>query len=518
VNHWYTKLIAIVLGLALVITWSSCRKDFDYAPSSGNLEFSKDTVFLDTIFTNIGSSTYTLKVYNRSSDDILVPFIGLESGQSSSYRLNVDGMAGKEFTNIPLLAKDSLFVFIETTFDVAQTFENEFLYTDDIIFGNGSNAQEIPLVTLVKDAVFLYPRELSDGTKETLVLGLDEEGNEISIEGFLLETDELQFTNEKPYVIYGYAAVPDGNTLSIEAGARIHFHKNSGLIVSSGASLLVNGLLSEDQELLENEVIFEGDRLESSYANEPGQWGTIWLREGSINNSISYLTLKNATVGLRVEGDDLLTTPTLTLTNSQIYNSLDTNLWAIKASVVAENMVLGGAGNISFHANSGGKYRFAHCTLANYWNNGFRSGVTLALDNFIQSTTGETITRDLENADFINCIIDGTQSIELSLQQDTNAAFNFSFRNCLLRFNDSNNQFTDNPLFNFEDTGLYENIIFNSDPDFTKPFENQFQIGANSAALDAADSNIVPPIPSDILGVNRTLNPDIGAYENLADN
>lgn len=517
-NRWYVRLTVIVLGLALAISWSSCRKDFDYAPSSGNLEFSKDTVFLDTVFTNIGSSTYTLKVYNRSSDDILIPFIGLESGQNSSYRLNVDGSAGKEFNDVPLLAKDSLFVFIETTFDVSLTFENEFLYTDDIIFGNGSNAQEVPLVTLVKDAVFLYPQEFSDGTTETLVLGLDEEGNEIRVEGFFLEPDELFFTNEKPYVIYGYAAVPDGSSLSIEAGARVHFHKNSGVIVNTGASLQVNGLLSEDQELLENEVIFEGDRLEPTYASEPGQWGTIWLREGSMNNSVSYLTLKNATVGLRVEGDDVLTTPTLLLRNSQIYNSLDSNLWAIKASIIAENTVLGGAGNISFYGNSGGKYNFTHCTLANYWNNGFRSGVTLALDNFMPSANGETIARDLENADFVNCIIDGTQSIELSLQQDSNAAFNFSFKNCLLQFNDPNDQFIDNPLFNFEDAGLYQNIIFNQDSDFTKPFENQFQIEVNTAALDAADPNIIPPIPTDILGTDRTLNPDIGAYESVVQN
>jgi hypothetical protein len=51
--------------LASVILWSSCRNDFETVPSTGNLEFSQDTVFLDTIFSNIGSSTYNLKVYNR---------------------------------------------------------------------------------------------------------------------------------------------------------------------------------------------------------------------------------------------------------------------------------------------------------------------------------------------------------------------------------------------------------------------------------------------------------------------
>ena len=80
---------------------------------------------------------------------------------------------------------------------------------------------------------FLYPATLSNGTKETLVLGLDENGNEIRVEGFLLETNQLQFTNEKPYVIYGYAAIPEGNTLTVDAGARVHFHKDSGLLVNS---------------------------------------------------------------------------------------------------------------------------------------------------------------------------------------------------------------------------------------------------------------------------------------------
>jgi hypothetical protein len=82
------------------------------------------------------------------------------------------------------------------------------------------------------------------------------------LEGRELNNDELTFTNEKPYVIYGFAAVPSGRTLTIEAGARVHFHENSGLVVQSGASIHVNGALSIDQERLENEVIFEGDRLE----------------------------------------------------------------------------------------------------------------------------------------------------------------------------------------------------------------------------------------------------------------
>ena len=66
-------LFLFIIGLAISLT--SCRKDFVFEPNTGGLEFSKDTVYLDTVFTNIGSSTYRLKVYNKSDKDISIPKI-----------------------------------------------------------------------------------------------------------------------------------------------------------------------------------------------------------------------------------------------------------------------------------------------------------------------------------------------------------------------------------------------------------------------------------------------------------
>ena len=162
-----------IYGLALfacLVLWSSCRNDFETVPTTGNLEFSRDTVYLDTVFTNIGSSTYNLKVYNRSNDDINIPSLRLNQGETSDYRLNVDGLPGRIFTDIQILAKDSIFIFVETTFDINSIpgGGNDFLYTDQILFDGGGAQQKIELVTLVQDAVFLYPADLGDGTVETL--------------------------------------------------------------------------------------------------------------------------------------------------------------------------------------------------------------------------------------------------------------------------------------------------------------------------------------------------------------
>ena len=227
--------------------------------------------------------------------------------------MNVDGMIGtgtligKEFENVELLAKDSMFVFIETTIDIQPlvTNETQFLYTDAIEFGIWTNTQKVELVTLVKDAVFIYPNKDANGVVETLVFDVDGDGvdDETNVQGRFLEDSELTFTNEKPYVVYGYAAVANGKTLDINPGARIHFHANSGLLITENASLHINGLPSLDAELLENEIIIQGDRLEPLYEDIPGQWEAIWLLNGSTNNTINHATIKNGTVGILSDGN-----------------------------------------------------------------------------------------------------------------------------------------------------------------------------------------------------------------------
>jgi len=93
-------------------------------------------VYLDTVFSNIGSSTYTLKVYNRSNKDIKIPTIKLGKSDSK-YRMMVDGMTGVDednngvgdgriFNNVELLAKDSLYIFIETTAKISDANPTDF--------------------------------------------------------------------------------------------------------------------------------------------------------------------------------------------------------------------------------------------------------------------------------------------------------------------------------------------------------------------------------------------------------
>ena len=514
------RSIYFTLSLTALIFWSSCRKDFVFTPSSGSLSFSKDTVYLDTVFSNIGSSTYTLKVYNNSDTNILIPSLKLSNGQDSNYRLNVDGMIGngtligKEFENVELLAQDSMFVFIETTIDIQPLVANEtqFLYTDAIEFGTGANTQKVELVTLVKDAIFIYPNK-DEGVIETLLFDVDGDGvdDETTLQGRFLEDSELTFTNEKPYVIYGYAAVDTGKTLNINPGARVHFHADSGLLITENASLHINGLPSLDPELLENEVIFEGDRLEPLYENISGQWQTIWLFSGSTDNIINYATIKNGTIGILSDGnqDD----PTkLEVTNSQIYNHSNFGVLGRATSIIAENIVINNSGLSSFAGTFGGNYNVTHSTIVNYWSTSSRQFPALLLNNFIVDAENTVTTNPLMSANFTNCIIYGNDSPELLLENENSEVFNFKFTNSLIYFDDPNGNFS-SAEYDFNNTTLYENVRFNNDPQFLDPSSNKLNIPIGSPAEGAG--TISGNLTKDITNTTRNSPPDLGAYNTI---
>lgn len=501
------KYIQSVLIIIIIVAISSCRKDFSTVLNSGKLEFSKDTVFLDTIFTNIGSATYNLKVYNRSNNAIRIPEIKLENGTASNYRLNVDGIPGKIFPDIEILANDSIFIFVETTVDVT-TVTNP-LYTDKILFDNGDNQQDVDLVTLVQDATFIFPgRDPISRKIDNLTL----DGKATEIQGRFLEDSELTFTKDKPYVIYGYAAVPANKTLTIEAGAKIHFHRNSGILVDKGGSLKVNGTLNE-------KVSFEGDRLQSSFSRVPGQWGTIWMRPGSRDNEINHAIIKNGVVGVLVDSLGTNNNPTLRIRNSEVYNHSSFGILGREANIEGSNLVVGSAGQVSFAGTVGGIYNFTHATFANYWNNGLRNLPAVLVNNFFTSRNdaGQQIIqpRNLNAANFTNCIIYGNNNVEFVLDKVNGGTFNYSVENCLIRFDDFNNAFANNAELDFSNMAHYRNIILNENPNFRTPFREDFIIGANSAAINRAKAS---SISLDILGVNRTAAPDIGAYQHITFN
>ena len=506
----WLRIIGVLLAIALT---KACDYDLSFSPAqTQDIRFSSDTVYLDTVFTSIGSSTYNLRIYNQANHNIKIGSIRLGQASDSQFRLNVDGMHGQDFNDVEILANDSIYVFIETTVNIKDYAANapEFLYNDQLLV----DEQTVELITLVKDAIFLYPKR-EDGFKEMIPLGTDEEGNAFGIEGFYLEDNELIFTNERPYVIYGYAGVPSEKTVRFEAGARIHFHDNSGLIAAESSSVHVLGEQSADAEMQEGEVIFEGDRLEPFFENIPGQWGTIWLTAGSTNHIFRHATIKNASVGILMDYNDKTENPTLVLEQTQIHNSSAVGLWAKTGHVRAVNSIFGNAGNASFFGNIGGSYEFTHCTFANYWNRSFRSTPAVILNDYVPISETEDFVMPLEKAVFANCIIDGNQTVEFGVEQKGDQELSFSLDHTALRFSPADETIYENPYYDFSSSTLYPKLILNKQTAFHQPSTNDFRISQESEVIGLGKSTHAASVPVDLNGVDRTNLPDLGAFQHL---
>ena len=518
----------------LIISLSSCRNDFEFQPSKGGLTFSKDTVYLDTVFTNIGSSTYRLKVYNKSDNDISIPKIQLAKGTSSKYRMMIDGLTGEDgdasgigegkiFNDVELLAKDSMFIFIEVTADVASANPTDFLYTDKIEFHNISGApQTVELVTLIQDAYFIYPQRSDvDGefSYETINLGFDDNAESVIAVGSNLDENdpingnEYEWNNSKPYVVYGYAFVPDGKTLTVNPGARVHFHANSGLIISKNATLKINGSLSTT-DALENEVIFEGDRLEPDFSDVPGQWGAIINHSTSAENSINHLTIKNATVGILSQNLALFTdtsSPYLNIKNSQIYDCANIGILARKSTIEGSNLVINNAGQATLACTYGGTYNFTNCTFNNRWPSSQQ--VAVLINDYVETETTIFANNPVNNFAFKNCIIYGSNQNELLIDKKGTNPFNYTFSHCLIKSNNTNNNAFYPPVdtTNYTNCLIANNSVINN-PKFLDVDTNQLNIEEDSGAINGGLFD--PLVPEDILGADRTIsNTDIGAYQ-----
>ena len=480
--RWALPVFAII---ALFST--SCKKDI--LNTDGALTFSADTVIFDTIFTTVGSATRQFKIYNPSKDEVKISSIMLAGGQQSKYRMNVDGVAGISFNNISIPGKDSLFVFVDVTLDPNNAGDPA-IVTDSIIFNTNGTIQDVDLVAFGWDADFTYPNVFD---------------NPIGPYRFL--DCNITWTSAQPHVIYGWAVVPEGCTLTIEAGARVYSHKGSGIIVDEGGTLIVNGTP-------QNQVVFASDRLDDFYEDQAGEWNTIWLYAGSLNNEIHGAIIKNGNIGVRVDSLAANSNPNLLMTNTIIENMAGISLLSIEATIEAYNCVFGNAGQYSAALTRGGAYDFYHCTFGNYWVNGNRQTPAVLLNNWIEAD-GTIFTYDLQRAYFGNCIVYGNNQTELGLDKNISASFNFKFDNCLMRIN-----FNDDEPINVSSSSEFSNTIYNQDPLFIDPSENNFALDSSiSPAFDAGSASItnfnLSILGSDVVGNPRPFgsNPDIGAYE-----
>jgi hypothetical protein len=401
--------------LVVVLFVVSCKKDKLTTDPSATVRFSQDSVLFDTVFTTIGSSTRNIRIVNDNNQKINISSIQLQSGGTSGFKLNVDGLPGTSFSDIEIAAHDSIYVFIQV--NVNPTNQNSpLIITDKINVTVNGNSKSLKLEAWGQDAYYHRPTNVikfKDGSYLPY--------STISTQSNVTVT----WPNDKPHVIYGYLVVDEGQKLIINAGTRVYLNYKAGLWVYKYGELKVLGQKG-------NEVFFQGARREADYADEPGQWDRIWINEGSVNNVIDYAVIKNGFVGIQAEPLDTIGTPArLKLTNTKIQNMSKWGLYSVGFNIYAANNVISNCQEHSLNILLGGTYTFLHCTFANFWEKqGVREKATVNINNYYENNVFP-----MDSAYFGNCIIDGKREEELIVDVHTHNTYptNYTFSSSWLK-------------------------------------------------------------------------------------
>jgi len=477
--------LSILLLTYVYFSFTGCKKDKLLTDPNAKLTFSTDSILYDTVFTQAGSTTRQLHVVNNNSQKVKISSINFQSGTNSVFIVNVDGQKGKSFTDIEIAAHDSMYIFIQVYINpTIQT--NPFVIQDALIFEINGNTQKVVLEAWGQNAYYHYPTnaiKFKDGSY--LPYSVISPSTNVTV----------TWPNDKPHVIYGWCVVDSAQTLIIPAGTKIYFYQNAGLWTYRYGTLKVQGQKG-------NEVIFQGYRRESEYADEPGQWDRIWINEGSVNNEIDYAIIKNGYIGVQA---DLLTNNynadprRLRITNTKIFNMKKWGLYSLGYNIYGGNNVIGNCKEQCVNLLLGGNYNFIHCTFGNFWSKDSRETPCVNINNYSDGTVFP-----LDTCYFGNSIIEGSMGSELALDlkyTDVNFLpkhkFNYS---CIKIGSTTDSHFTNckfSQSINFVNAGSYDFSITDGN-------------SANINFSNATDANL---FPNDINGTSRLTNPDAGAYK-----
>ncbi len=446
----------------------SCKKESYITSPDASIGLSSDTLFFDTVFVTKGSVTKSFKIINTNDQKLRLSDVKLAGGAASPFKINIDGVAAAEASDLEINGNDSMYVFVQVNVNPNDV-RTPFIIEDSIRISFNGNTRWMQLRAYGQNAIFLKDERISTNTT---------------------------WIDSLPYVITGSLIVDSNVTLGIDKGTRIYVHAT--------APVLVYGTLHAEGSVAKP-VVFSGDRTDEDYRDLPAAWPGIYLMPSSENNFLKHTIIRNAYQGVILQGLPAGINPKLRMTQSVVENIYDAGILSLNSSVEADNSLIANCGsNITLLL--GGNHSFTNCTVASYGNIYFahKNPVLQATDFYEQA--GTLYTADI-SATFTNCIFwgdNGSVDNEVFLARKGTGIFDVQFQNSIYKAKDAvpNASFTNcllntPPLFDSINTskGIYD-----------------FRINLN-AGSPAVNAGIVTPFLYDLEGKLRDAQPDIGCYE-----
>ena len=383
------KTIALLI-LSAVILLTACRKDSFITSADARITVTADTLKYDTVFPTTGSVSQFFKIVNENNQKLRLSSVKLMGGSGSAFKINVDGVATVEATNIEIEANDSVYVFVQVNVN-PNAANLPFVIRDSIRISYNGNNRLVQLEAWGQNAHFFRNKEI---------------------------TVDDTWNNDLPYVILGYLHVNANKTLTINKGCRVYVHADAPIIVDG--TLQVNGLKDTVDR-----VYFRGDRLDDPYKNYPASWPGIYFSATSKDNLFTYAVIKNSYRSVAVQ-DPSPDPPNakVILNECVIDNSYDYGIIASNSSITARNCLISNCGkNIALI--KGGTYSFIHCTVASYSNPYIQHTDPVLLVTNFDATGAKPL-----DALFRNCIFWGENGIvdsEVVALKNNAAAFSARF-------------------------------------------------------------------------------------------
>lgn len=462
------RLSYIILSISFLFIVSCADNDDFSTDSSLQLTFPKEAVSLGTVFMEVPSPVRIVKVYNPNNKSITFDEIALDDSENN-FRLLVNGRPGTSFSDIELLKKDTLYLFIDAFAQKDFSVVDKNLFAN-IFFSWNGNTEKINLEALAKNVEII----------DDLVIAQNQ-------------------TFSKDVYLKGNLIVNENVTLSLTPGLTIYADRK--------ASIGVNGTIDANGTL-EKPITFRGHRFdfiegEIPYDNVPEQWVGMSFGSNSFANIFNHVVLKNAKYGLMF-APSVGESEKIRIENSILQNFAETGITASGATIRIANSLIANAKDALLNI-SGGHTEILYTTIANYYSWKSRTQSSLVLTD---QAGGVNV--PVTEFRMINSLLVGRSLDEFMLDLSSSSAKPYIAYSLI----QSSGRILSYPI---EKDNLF---VYNTGKSF--PFQSinkdglfyyDFRLTENSVAIGQADIGYNSFAPLDLDGFARSAtSSDLGCY------